>query len=229
MSEALSTQIISDLQHKNWNVRNGAIKQLAKIKSPATMDSLINFIKDRRPASFWRRLMGEKYYQVGFSRRNAWDALREQAIGIDEILPILDIGFSDPYYEVQSSTWTTLGHALRKSNIKLPLELQQQLKNRLTNEDNFEITMAALSTAELIFSPEELLKFSVNLEKFKHWRVRASYLECLGRAVKLGQITGEMVEKQLKAFNLRSEYFRPIFMLKEKGAQLEQMIKYAPS
>ena len=225
MNEAISPQILSALQHKNWNIRNGAIKELAKIKSLASLALLVELIKDRRPASSWRKLLGEKFHQVGFSRRNAWDALREQSIGLDELLSILPIGLHDPYYEVRASTWNTLGYALRKNKSTCPPEILIQLKENLFKEDNFEITMAALSMAELILTPQELLNFSSQLMKFKHWRVRAAYLECLGRSVKAGHLSGEEVEKQLQAFNLRSEYFRPIFMLKEKGAQLEQMIK----
>lgn len=229
MNEAITPKILSDLQHKNWNLRNASIKQLAKIKSADSIRLIIGFIKDRRPASSWRKLLGEKYHQVGFSRRNAWDALREQAISAEDIMPILALGLHDPYYEVRASTWNTLGYALRKNSDSCSPEILKKLKENLLKEENFEITMAALSMAELILTPQELLDFSSQLVKFKHWRVRAAYLECLGRSVKMGHLSGEDVEKQLHAFNLRSEYFRPIFMLKEKGAQLEQMIKYGPS
>jgi HEAT repeat protein len=228
MSEILSPQTLAELQHPHWTRRNSAIKQVSKIKSPASIEALINFIKDRRPAPFWRRLLGEKYYQVGFCRRNAWLALREQDIQLKHILPILDIGFEDDYYEVPTATWTTLGSALKKGKSDCTPEVVDALKNRLLKEDNFEVLMAALSTADLIFPASELLEISHSIQVFKHWRIRAAYLECLGRCVKAGLLKPEAVEKKLCEFNMRSEYFRPIFMLKEKGAELEQLIKTSP-
>ena len=52
-----------------------------------------------------------------------------------------------------------------------------------------------------------------------------AYLEAMERCCQRGELSRERVDAILKRFNLRSEYFKPVFMLKEHGSRLERSLK----
>lgn len=217
------------LQHGDWRIRNTAVKRLGKMPCPEAAKALLEVLGDRRPASWWRRCLGDPFFQVGFTRRNAWQALRGQEVEWEALSSCLMFGMSDPYYEVRAACWETLGYFLRKNpkHIEIPANEIQRWQSLVREEQNFEIAMGMLSAVDAFMSPDDVLALAPKVRSFKHWRVRGAYLECLGRVVKSGQLSTELVERELQGFNLRSEYFRPIFMLKEKGAELEQLLKMA--
>ena len=226
-TDALGPDVLKRLEHPTWSIRNGAVKVLGKTKTAESRQHLIQIIRDRRPSSWWRRCLGEPFYQVGFTRRNAWMALGQQACQPDECHDLWVLGMEDPYYEVRSACWKAMGQILRDEKVKLSETEKTNAHERIQREQNFEIMIAMLSAADAILSCEDMLKLAPKVKSFKHWRVRAAYLEALGRVVQKGILPKERVEAELQKFNLSSEYFRPVFMLKEKGAELEKVIRDA--
>jgi HEAT repeat protein len=226
-AEPLNPDVLKRLQHSSWTIRNSAVKALGKTTSSESCQHLLNIIRDRRPSSWWRRCLGEPFYQVGFTRRNAWIALGQQDCQPDDVLNLWTLGMNDPYYEVRSTCWKAFGQILRHEKITLSVAEQQEAHQRILKEQNFEIMIAMLSAADTFLPCEELIHLAPKVKSFKHWRVRAAFLDTLGRVVQKGILPRERVKAELQKFNLRSEYFRPVFMLKEKGAELEKVIRDA--
>ena len=75
-----------------------------------------------------QKLLGEPFHQVGFIRRNAWTALKNQDLSKDEFFELLQIGLNDPYYEVRTVSWQALAQKLEKEGWDLTGELKSDLK-----------------------------------------------------------------------------------------------------
>jgi len=210
----------------HWKIRNIAVKQLGELKDVEAKDVLLEVIADQRPALWWRRFLGDPFYQVGFTRRNAWQALSKHSPNIEALdEKLIYLGLDDPYYEVRTATWALLSQVLGDNETAPSTSLKENLKHRILQEENFEILTAALGVFERVCDGETLLEWASKVEVIKHWRVRAAYLEALERCCQKGQLNREQVEPLLKSFNLRSEYFRPVFILKEHGSRLERSLK----
>ena len=212
------------LDGAHWSQRNLAVKAIAKSSNaPRAKAILLEVISDRRPALWWRRWLGDPFFQVGFTRRNAWQSLAQFPLGWEEIQPFLPMGLDDPYYEVRTATWALLAKVLPQDGVST--EVREGLKERIIEEDNFEILTSALGALDRICSIESLLEWAERVDRFKHWKVRAAYLEAMERCCKRGDLEPERVSALLRRFNMRSEYFRPVFMLKEHGSRLEKSLK----
>lgn len=220
-------ELRDQLNHPKWQVRNLAVKACGQSQDPETLQLLVEVIQDQRPSAWWRRMLGDPYYQVGFTRRNAWMALGQRQCTWQKILPLLSYSLNDPYYEVRSALWKTLALCSQNENISSKdwdPELRQQLKTTWIAESHFEIVMAGLEAAPHLLTPDELLALGSGIQKNRHWRVRGAYLEALQRLVTMNLCSPESIAKHIENFNYRSDYFRPIFSLKEVGAELTTTI-----
>lgn len=210
--------------HPLWSRRNIAVKAIGSITSEQARDHLLEIVADRRPSSWWRRCMGDPLHQVGFIRRNAWQGLYQQEVHLHHIRPHLDHGLSDAYYEVRAACWKLLARCLQEGHETSPGE-KEKWEQGLLKENNVEILEAGLGCLERVVSPDRLMDLASHVNAVKHWRVRAAYLEAMERLSREKTMDAQRLRDALSRFNMRSEYFRPIFMLKEKGAQLEKVIR----
>jgi len=226
MAEKLDELRDRALKAKSWQVRNQAVKDLGQCKGDEEAKHiLLAVIADRRTAVWWRRWLNDPFYQVGFTRRNAWQALQDQNLSLKELETCLALGLDDPYYEVRTATWNLLARLLAKEEESLSPSVREDLCKRMSREKNFEILTAALGVIDRVCCTETLLKWAEKVDTIKHWRVRAAYLEAMERSCRKGDLSRPVAEAILKRFNLRSEYFRPVFMLKERGSKLERSLK----
>ncbi|MBF0196424.1 MAG: hypothetical protein HQL32_01875 [Planctomycetes bacterium] len=212
------------LNQEKWQLRNAAVKKLGLDKSPENAQLLTEVLRDKRPSKWWANLLGEKFHQVGFIRRNAWASLKNQN---PENFPLEELAMAslqDPYYEVQSACLRTLYHHLRESEITLSQSLEARIKARILSGDNFEIRLAAIPFLSFIYEKDEIQELAAQIVRARHWRVRGAFLEALCYIVEKGAMKREEVEALLRPFNMRSEYFKPIFLLKEQRAKLDQML-----
>lgn len=215
------------LDHPKWPVRNQAVKSCSKDVRPQSLDLLLDTVADRRPAVWWRRWLGDPFFQVGFTRRNAWLALGHRRCPLNMFQHLLEDGLKDPYYEVRVAIWKTLTIAAREENITWEAwapELRASLKKAWIRETHFEIVSAGLEAAVHLLKPEELLALGDGVQKNRHWRVRGAYLEALRYSVKLELCTAKTISDHIQNFNYRSDYFRPVFSLKEVGAELTESL-----
>ena len=185
---------------------------------------LLEVIRDRHPSTWIKKILGEPFYQVGFIRRNAWMALKNQKVTKEEFFEVLNLGLEDSYYEVRSSAWQALAHKLLVEHWEIDFELKQNLKTLILKEKNFEILLAMMPGLEKLLEIDEILEFSHKVRKFKSWRVRGAYFDLLVSLYEKEILTDEKLKPYLNTVHLRSDYFKPIFLLKEKRQNLDRLI-----
>lgn len=219
------TELVAKLDHPKWQVRNLAIKAIGKISSEESKQHLLATIKDHRPSGWVKKVLGEPFHQVGFIRRNAWSALKNQKISIEEFLKVLPLGLDDGYYEVRTATWQNLDKMFNQDAWECPQELKVELKERVLREKNFEIFLAMLPVVEHLMNNEEILSLATKVRRFKPWRVRGAYFDLLCRLYQNKRIGYEEIKPHLNTVHLRSDYFKPIFLLKEKRQNLDKLFE----
>jgi hypothetical protein len=154
-------------------------------------------------------------------------ALGRRQCPLYKIEHLLKEGLKDPYYEVRVAIWKTLALSARKENITWEAwqpELRESLKKAWIQETHFEIVSAGLEAAVHLLKPEELLALGHGVQKNRHWRVRGAYLEALRYSVELKLCSPKAISDHIQNFNYRSDYFRPVFSLKEVGAELTESL-----
>lgn len=218
-------ELVAKLDHPKWQVRNQAIKAIGKVSSEESKQHLMATIKDHRPSNMLKRFLGEPYHQVGFIRRNAWTALKNQKLNSDEFLAVLPLGLDDCYYEVRTATWSALDMMFNQHAWECPEEIKADLKARVKREKNFEIFLSMLPVLEHLMSNEEILALATKVRKFKPWRVRGAYFDLLCRLYEKKRIGYDEIKPHLNTVHLRSDYFKPIFLLKEKRQNLDKLLE----
>lgn len=216
--------LIHKLRHPNWEIRNSAVKALGEKVSDQRVKLLIEILEDKREASWWRTKLGDPFYQVGFIRRNAWIALRQQNLDLIPIEDLMQFALKDPYYEVRSSALLTLLHFLKVRVFLLSEKLKTCLFECVWKERNFEILIASILLTPYALETNEILELSRKVMKIKHWKVREAYLDVLFFLLKNGNVQKDEVSHILQSFNMRSDYFQPVFSLKAKRVELDQWL-----
>ena len=84
--------------------------------------------------------------------------------------------------------------------------------------------MLCTEAAVHLLKPEELLALGNGVQKNRHWRVRGAYLEALRYSVELKLCSAKTISDHIQNFSYRSDYFRPVFSLKEVGAELTESL-----
>jgi len=218
-------EFAAKLNHPKWQVRNLAVKNLGEHSDEQYKNLLISLIKDRRSSSIVKRFLGEPFYQVGFIRRNAWNGLLKQALSQDEFFAILPLGIEDPYYEVRSASWKVLDHMLYTRQWQCSNEWKEHLKFKILKERNFEIMLAMMPLMEKVMEMNEILNFSHKVKTFKSWRVRGAFFDLLCNLFKRKMLSQDQIRAYLPIVHLRSDYFKPIFLLKEKRQNLDRELE----
>lgn len=215
------------LQDSDWSVRNQAVKKLAQHQEETSLEIVLKIIKDQRPAIWWRSLLGDPYFQVGFIRRNAWRSV--QAIGLysEELLDCYKISLDDPYYEVRSVCLDTLWkHCNHNSNI-LDKDLKATLRHGLWMESNIDICLSLIPFTPLVIESEEIFILAARYLTMKHWRIRSAFIDILIDIAQEKPEYHNRIQNVLNSAHLMSEYFRPVFQLKLKQAELQEIINEA--
>lgn len=144
----ISGQINSDmingwLSNGNWKIRNAAIKIISELKLNEFSESITEILTDRQSVRFIDRLFGGDFYQVGFIRRNAADALGTIGKPDDSTASALTIALSDPYWEVRVKAAKACGDIF---GTDIPEALFQAVLAKF-NDPAFEVVVEAVKTA----------------------------------------------------------------------------------
>lgn len=129
-------------QSPDWKIRNVAVKLTGVLKTSALLPNLIACVCNRTPASFFNRMFGGDYKEVGFVRRNAVRVLAHMGARTPDVYSALLTALSDPYYEVRSEA----ARAGRQLFAPDRTELAEFLTRlcTLTTDRNFEVLIAAI-------------------------------------------------------------------------------------
>lgn len=213
------------VKHSKWQVRNSALKVIGAKLEERSIEILKEILLDKRPSTWIKKVLGEPFHQVGFIRRNTWMALKKQAISESDFNVLLPNGLDDPYYEVRTATWDAIYYKLNDKSWHFTNEWEIKLKERVKKEKNFEILLAMLPSMEYIFDIDEILEFSHKIRKYKSWRVRGAYFDLLVSLYEKDLLPYEKLKPYLNNVHLRSDYFKPIFLLKEKRQNLDRLLE----
>lgn len=218
-------KIRQDLYHRRWPIRNQAVKDLGSDKSPEATSILLEVLQDSSPSRWWMRLLGEPYYQVGFIRRNAWKSLRGHVVEAEKFYPLLQKGLKDPYYEVRTHAFWTLKNQLARGMVQPDADLVANLFSTWLNEDIFEVVVAGIGVLSSLINRDQAFKMIDKHKRTKHWKVRDALLECIVELAHRNVLTESEQDSVLRRINTQSEYFKPVFLLRERKAQLEKAWK----
>ena len=213
-----TSRAASLLASSRWESRNLGVKLVGLLQARHKLPLIIALLKDRRPASWYKRLFGGDFEQVGFIRRNALTGIARLGVVTPVVEEVLVAAFTDPYYEVRSEAARTAA-ALDRS-------LGDEARRRLTaaligvlQDSWLEVAAAAAEALGTIGGQDDALPALVKLQSFRYWVVRAAGLRGLLSLVERGR-AGDLaeLERQLRGFVLTATDFRPEFTIRSSYA-----------
>lgn len=212
------------LSSSSWGVRNRAVKLVGLLRYQERLPHLLYMLKDRRPVSWPMRLLGGDFEQVGFIRRNIFEALRRLDVVNTEVIDAIHYGLDDPYFEVRTQAALTAAHfGERLGDAKAPLAslLRHQLE-----DDNFEVVVGAMSALGRLSTDASLVDSYRPFLFNKNWKIRQAVLASLGTLLGRGVVSVEQVREYMEEILITSNGFQPHFPLKAEllklGRQLQQ-------
>lgn len=203
-----------------WKERNSAVKALENSAGENDAAVLVRVIRDRRPASWWRRLLGEPMLQVGFIRRNAWKGLEGKRVPAEDAEALVRDGLADSYYEVRAQVYPTLRAWCSGNGFRVGPELAGTLLKAVKAENDYEVIVSALEALPSMIDDTQARELFVLLHDHWNWRVREAVVDFLRLSLRLGRLQPDEVRGMLGEMVLLSESFRPVFSVREKLAAL---------
>jgi UDP-N-acetylglucosamine--N-acetylmuramyl-(pentapeptide) pyrophosphoryl-undecaprenol N-acetylglucosamine transferase len=206
------------LASESWERRNVGVKLLGLLKARDQVPLLLALLADRRPAPFFKRMLGGDYVQVGFIRRNIITAFGRIGVPSPEVKSALLSAFDDPYYEVRAeaarvSARMAGGFSNRDA---LVAGLTRLLPDRW-----LEVAAAAARALGEVGSERDALPALLALKDARFWRVRAAALEGLLLLVARGEGgDSDALVAGLNGFVLTSTDFKPEFEIKRLYGRL---------
>jgi UDP-N-acetylglucosamine--N-acetylmuramyl-(pentapeptide) pyrophosphoryl-undecaprenol N-acetylglucosamine transferase len=216
--EYLKNRVSALLIHPSWQERNLGVKLLGLLRSGEKVPALLALFNERKPVSFFKRLFGGDYEQVGFIRRNIVTAL----IRINEFSPEVEeallAALKDPYYEVRAEAAHAAAHF--SSRLSNPGDFVSALM-KLLPDPNIDVSAAAAETLGKLGGGNDALPALLALWDFRFWRMRAAVLRGILHLVERDQVADlDMLEAQVPKFILTSTDFRPRFEIKSTYRRL---------
>jgi UDP-N-acetylglucosamine--N-acetylmuramyl-(pentapeptide) pyrophosphoryl-undecaprenol N-acetylglucosamine transferase len=219
-----TSRAASLLVSPRWERRNLGVKLVGLLQAREKLPLVVDLLKDRRPAPWYKRALGGDFEQVGFIRRNALTAIARLGIVTPSVEEVLVAAVSDPYYEVRSEAARTAA--------ALEASLDGPARRRLIaalvgllHDSWLEVAATAAEALGIIGGHDDALPELVALQSHRYWIVRAAGLRGLlsllerGRAGDLDQL-----ERQLRGFVLTATDFRPEFTIRSAYASVVDAI-----
>jgi len=201
-----------------WEHRNLGVKLVGLLQARDKLPLVVGLLQDRRPAAWYKRMLGGDFEQVGFVRRNALTAIARLGVVTPEVERVLEAAFSDPYYEVRCE--------VARTAVALDGALDEAARRRLTSaligllSDRWiEVAAAAAEALGTVGGERDALPALVQLQGYRYWVVRAAGLRGLRALVQRGQ-AGDLavLERELRGFVLTATDFRPEFTIRSAYA-----------
>ena len=217
-----ATSLLSD---GRWELRNLGVKLVGLLQARDKLPLVLALFRDRRPAAWYKRLLGGDFEQVGFIRRNAVTAIGRLAVVTPDVEAALLVGISDPYYEVRSETARVVavleGGLSQAGRSALVAGLVTLLTDRW-----LEVVAASADTLGRIGGEHDARPVLLALESHRYWDVRAAALRGLASLVERG-CAGDLAELEhhLRRFVLTATDFRPEFAIRTSYARVIDAIQ----
>lgn len=200
------------LASPGWEQRNLGVKLLGLLHAREKLPLLLALLRDRRPAPWYKRMIGGDYAQVGFVRRNALTALGRLGVVTPEVEAVLLEAFHDPYFEARAEAARTA--ARLADRLVSPGTIIDGLK-ALVHDRWLEVAAAAAKALGRIGTASDALPALLALKDAEYWMVRAAALEGLLSLVERGEAgDAASLRRDLTEFVLTSTDFKPEFQIK---------------
>lgn len=210
------------LSSPSWEVRNRAVKLVGLLRYRERLPHLLYLLQERRPVSLPMRLLGGDFVQVGFIRRNIFEAIRRLNVLNAEVIDAIQYGLKDPYFEVRTQAALTAAHfGERLGEARAPLAslLRHQLE-----DDNFEVVVGALSALGKLSTDAALVDSYRTFLFHKNWKIRQAVLGSLGSLLARGVVSTEQVRDYMEEVLITSNGFQPHFPLKAELQKLGRQL-----
>ncbi len=195
-----------------WEDRNRGVKLLGLLEARDKLPLLIALLKDKRPAPWYKRLLGGDYAQVGFIRRNVLTAIGRIGVGGPDVEAALLDAFHDPYFEARAEAARTASRLAGR--LGAPREIVKGLVP-LLHDRWLEVGGAAAEALGRIGFADDALPALLAMKEARYWVVRAAALDGVLSLVERGQVGDpSALADELRGFVLTSTDFRPEFQIK---------------
>jgi UDP-N-acetylglucosamine--N-acetylmuramyl-(pentapeptide) pyrophosphoryl-undecaprenol N-acetylglucosamine transferase len=205
-----------------WQNRNLGIKLLGLLEAKDKIPALLTIFFERKPVSFFKRVLGGDFEQVGFIRRNVIIALvrlNELAPGVEKALLL---GLQDPYYEVRAEA--ARAAAFFGARLSSPGSFISNLL-RLLSDPTIDVTVAAAEALGKLGGERDALPALLGLWDARLWKIRAAVLRGIVHLVDRGTVADlKVLEEQAPRFILTSTDFTPQFEIKAAYRRLMESV-----
>jgi len=220
-----TSRAASLLASGNWEVRNLGVKLIGLLQARDKLPLIVGLLRDRRPAPWFKRLVGGDFVQVGFIRRNALTAIARLGRSSPDVEAVLERALADPYYEARAEAARTIGTLDHAIGDGARGRLIAALIGRL-QDTWLEVAAAAAEALGHIGRRESALQALIDLQHHRYWMVRSAGLRALTTMVERGQ-AGDLhqLEREIRGFILTATDFRPEFTIRTSFGQLVAAIE----
>ncbi|MEW5983517.1 MAG: glycosyltransferase [Acidobacteriota bacterium] len=208
------------LASEDWEARNLGVKLLGLLQARGHLPLIVELLRDRRPAPWYKRLAGGDFFQVGFIRRNALTTIARLGISTPDVEAVVEAALSDPYYEARAEAARTIAALERAISDTGRERLVLALIGRLY-DTWLEVAASAAEALGRIGRKSDALAALVDLQHHRYWMVRAAGLRALRSMVERGEAGSlEDLEREIKGFILTATDFRPEFTIRTSYGHL---------
>ncbi|MCU0257156.1 MAG: glycosyltransferase, partial [Vicinamibacterales bacterium] len=221
-----NSRAASLLASASWEARNLGVKLIGLLQARDKLPLLVALLRDRRPAPWYKRLLGGDYLQVGFIRRNALTALARLGVVTRDVESVLLDALADPYYEARAEAARTIATLDSSLSDTARGQFVGRLGALLTDRW-LEVAAAAAETLGHVGDERNALPVLMALQNHRYWLVRSAGLRGLLFLVERGR-AGDLaeLERHVRGFVLTATDFRPEFQIKTAyGRVLESIAR----
>lgn len=210
--EYLEYRIDGYLSSPAWQSRNQGVKLVGLLGYIERLPHLVYLLRERRRVGLLQRLQGGDFEQVGFIRRNIFDALIQLDVADPETVEAIIIGLADPYFEARSAAARCAAHFAERLGSSSKV-VEGALLSCLS-DDNFEVQIDVAQALGRVASEGQLLETFRPYFFHDNWRVRRALVTALHSALDRGLVDPFELEEALEEILITSYGFSPHFPLK---------------
>ncbi len=213
------------LASDDWERRNLGVKLIGLLQARGKLPLILELLRDRRPAPWYKRVIGGDFEQVGFIRRNAITAIARLGQSSSDVESVLETALTDPYYEVRAEAARAIAALDRAIGEEGRARLIAALIARL-RDAWLEVAAAAAEALGHIGRRDDALQALIDLQHHRYWMVRSAGLRALTAMVERGQ-AGDLdrLAREIRGFILTATDFRPEFTIRTSYGRLVAAIE----